>query len=100
MMSNVSPGRMNPTSSPVSLKTMRQTTSSAHGPAATMIACGSSQGMSPLARAGRVCITGRAYRVETVSTLGLAPELAHESLVGVPTTGGPVDRTFYYRMSG
>jgi hypothetical protein len=46
MMSNVSPGRRNPTSKPVSAKTIRHTTRSAHGPADVMIDSGLSHGMS------------------------------------------------------
>src|SRR5215207_3324057 len=45
MTSNVSPGSRKPTSSPVSANTMKQTTTSAHGPAVLMISSGSSHGM-------------------------------------------------------
>ena len=46
MTSSVSPGSRKPTSRPVSAKTMKHTTSSAHGPAAAMIDSGSRKGMS------------------------------------------------------
>jgi hypothetical protein len=45
MTSRVSPGSRKPTSRPVSAKTMKHTTSRAHGPALWMMAAGSSQGM-------------------------------------------------------
>ena len=52
MISSVSPGRMNPTSSPVSAKTMRQTTEQSPRADASMRLPGSRHGMSPVAAAG------------------------------------------------